>query len=60
MSTIEDALKRNKKREYPIPEKGIYATFNKLEKPSLDEGFDILYLVSIDSQSTFIVTKIQD
>ncbi len=56
-SAIEDALKRNEKRKNPIPEKGIYATFNKLEEPSLDEGFDILYCVSIDTQNNFVVNK---
>ena len=57
-STIEDALKRNEKRKQPIPEKGIYATFNKIEEQSFEEGFDILYRVTIDPQNSFVVNKI--
>jgi predicted kinase len=56
-STVEDALKRNEKRKTPIPEKGIFATINKIEKPSMDEGFDILYCVTIDTQNNFVVKK---
>ena len=59
---IEDAIKRNSGRsgKKQIPERGILATYKKLEIPSLEEGFDLLYSVHIDSSNNFVVkdTKI--
>jgi predicted kinase len=55
-SKIEDSIERNKNRigkEY-IPEVGIKGTFNKLEVPSYEEGFDELYYVELDN-GKFIV-----
>lgn len=48
-SQIQEALKRNSQRfgKENIPEVGIRGTFNKLEIPTLDEGFDELYFVEI-------------
>jgi predicted kinase len=50
-SGIEDALHRNSLRpgKENIPEIGIKGTFKKLEIPSLEEGFDELFLVEIDN-----------
>lgn len=48
-SKLADCLERNKKREKQVPKKGILATFNKIEMPSLDEGFDELNFVSIEN-----------
>ena len=47
-SRIEDALQRNATREKVIPEGGVRRTFQKIELPSRDEGFDELYYVRID------------
>ena len=46
-SRIKDCIARNALREGDarIPEKAIAATSNRLEIPSLDEGFDELYFV---------------
>lgn len=48
-SKIEDSIHRNNKRtgKAKIPEIGIKGTFNKLELPSKNEGFDELYYVQI-------------
>ncbi|MFN8670857.1 MAG: ATP-binding protein [Candidatus Sericytochromatia bacterium] len=48
-SKINDCINRNNLRDgkEKIPEKGILGIYNKLELPSLDEGFDELYYVSI-------------
>jgi predicted kinase len=48
-SNVKDAIKRNSQRsgkEY-IPEVGIRGTLNRLEIPSINEGFDVLYEVEI-------------
>lgn len=47
-SKLADCLERNNRRERQVPKKGILATFNKIEMPSLDEGFDELNFVSIE------------
>lgn len=48
-SKLEDALARNALRvgKEQIPERGIQATFNKLEAPIYDEGFHYLYTVEL-------------
>ena len=48
-SKLNDALNRNSKRigKENIPVIGIKGTFNKLEIPSFDEGFDELFCVEI-------------
>ena len=40
--------------------KGILATFNKIEMPSLDEGFDELNFVSIENGEFKISKWIED
>lgn len=48
-SKISECVERNNRREGKerIPSKAIAATYNKLEMPSYDEGFDKLYFVEI-------------
>lgn len=48
-SKLADCLERNEKRERQVPKKGVLATFNKIEMPSLEEGFDELNFVSIEN-----------
>lgn len=58
-SDFKDAIARNENRrgkEY-VPPKGIGNTYNKLEIPSYDEGFDKLYRVSIGNENNFIVEE---
>lgn len=48
-TTLRAALSRNAKRdeEQRIPDKGVRATFGKIEPPSYDEGFDEIFRVRI-------------
>lgn len=48
---------RNRKRPSAqvVPSFVLQATCNKMEKPSLDEGFDKLYSVQVGSKGTFVV-----
>lgn len=59
-SKLADCLERNKKRDRQVPKKGILATFNKIEMPSLDEGFDELNFVSIEDGDFKITKWIED
>ncbi len=49
-SKIKDCIARNSLREGTarVPDNAIAATSNKLEIPSYDEGFDVLYFVKND------------
>ncbi len=60
-SKIQPCVQRNALREGKacVPEGAIYATANKLERPSYSEGFNELYYVKNDGV-TFTVTKWQD
>lgn len=51
-SKIAEALERNSMREGKelIPEKGIKGTFNRLEMPAFEEGFDELYYVELSTE----------
>ena len=55
-SRIEDALQRNSRREGKenIPEIAVKGSFNKLEIPAFEEGFDELYYVEIDGKDFII------
>ena len=46
---VATALARNSQRSgrFKIPEKGIYGTHNRLQVPTLQEGFDQLYHVQM-------------
>ncbi len=49
-SSIETALERNAAREgkHRIPDVGVQGTYNKLELPSMQEGFDELFYVQLE------------
>ena len=55
-SKLNDALNRNSERigKENIPEIGIKGTFNKLEIPNFDEGFDELFFVEIEDNDFII------
>ena len=61
-SQINDAIERNHKREGKehVPEPAILGTYNKLELPIIEEGFDQLYYVKIDQNNQFIVEDYND
>lgn len=48
-----DALRRNRAREgrQRVPDVAIFATRKRLEPPSYDEGFDRLFVVSLDEEA---------
>lgn len=49
-ASLADALRRNGLRPESerVPEKGIIGTYKRLQLPSLAEGFDALYYVTLD------------
>ena len=57
-SKIKDALLRNSQRQGKenIPEIGIQGTFNKLEIPKIEEGFDQLFYVEL-SDNNFTIKE---
>lgn len=59
MTSLEDCLERNRTRsdDLSVAEPAIGATWKKMEKPRLDEGFDDLYVVRSD-QGDFVVEKL--
>ena len=61
-SKIKEALERNNKRTgiEKIPEIGIKGSYNNLEIPSKEEGFDTLYFVRISENNQFIIENWQD
>jgi predicted kinase len=56
-TNLKKAIERNDRREgkAKIPEKAIFAAFNKLQIPRFDEGFDELFYVSITEPDGFSV-----
>lgn len=56
-SSIEEALARNAGRppDEQIPVGGIYATYHRMEIPSLEEGYDTLFTVRIVQPGEFVV-----
>jgi predicted kinase len=61
-SSIEEAKVRNSKREGKecLPLRALLATRKKLEFPTLEEGFDKLYYVSIPGKGNFHVEEYKD
>ena len=58
----KDALRRNRLREghERVPDVAIFATRKRLEPPSYDEGFDQLYIVSLnETTQSFDVFPLQ-
>ncbi|MFW1857317.1 AAA family ATPase [Acinetobacter defluvii] len=58
---LDSTLVRNAQREGKanIPEKGVKATYKKLEVPSLDEGLDEIFKVKILRNGEFLVSSVQ-
>ena len=55
-SRVRDCMKRNEQRGLTVPQKAIACTSNSLQLPSLEEGFDELYFVSINTNNNFNIT----
>lgn len=58
---LGDALRRNAQRtgKQFVPVGGVISTFKRLQKPTLDEGFDQLQAVTIDSENRFVVSPLE-
>lgn len=56
-TTIQDAIRRNAHRmgKAVVPTRGIWGTYKRLQMPTLEEGFDTLYKVEINSENDFVV-----
>lgn len=61
-SRIQDALVRNRQRQgsAQIPDKGVIGVAGRLELPSLSEGFDKLWYVTMDGNGGFVVEEWND
>ena len=57
-TALRDAIRRNNQRrgKQKIPVPAVAGTFRKLAPPTLDEGFDALYTVTISQENKFEVT----
>ncbi len=55
-SNVKDCLERNEARAVRVPEVGILSTAAKLERPSIDEGFETLRYVRL-TESGFVVEE---
>ncbi|WP_241663932.1 hypothetical protein [Stutzerimonas nosocomialis] len=47
---------RNKARARQVPPAGLFGTLKRLQRPSLDEGFDELHRVVLEPDGQFRVT----
>lgn len=58
-SRLKDALLRNEQRagKARIPDRGVLARYHALQPPRYAEGFERLYLVTIDPQERFIIQQ---
>lgn len=57
---VEACLQRNAQRNYGVvPDKAIYGTLGRLERPQLSEGFDELFYVRI-GETGFVVEEWND
>lgn len=49
-SKVRECIERNELREMKVPAKAIAATSNKLQLPSYEEGFDLLFFAQINEE----------
>lgn len=59
-STTASAIARNRQRtgRAAIPIPGILGTFKRMEEPRLDEGYDVLYSVTLTESNVYVVEEI--
>jgi predicted kinase len=57
-TSLRDSIRRNNQREgkKKIPVAAVAGTYRKLQPPSLSEGFNALYIVTISPDGCFVVT----
>ena len=58
-AVVKEVLARNKQRtgKAVIPVPGIFGSLKRLQAPNLDEGFNALYQVSINSSNEFVISE---
>ncbi len=58
-SPLHDSFRRNRQRaaQKVIPEKGIAATYRRMQPPTPEEGFDELYNVTLSAPDVFTVQE---
>jgi len=58
-AVVKEVLARNKQRtgKAVIPAPGIFGSLKRLQPPTLDEGFDALYNVTINATNEFVITN---
>jgi predicted kinase len=58
-AVVKEVLARNKQRtgKAVIPVPGIFGSLKRLQVPTLEEGFNALYHVSIASSNEFVITE---
>lgn len=54
LSLAQNATRTGKER---VPDTALYATLKKLQPPTLEEGFDLLYTVRQDEAGNFVVAE---
>jgi predicted kinase len=61
-SKLDDCLARNAARPEGerVPDMAIVGTYNRLQLPSVDEGFDRLYYVRTTAEGEFVVEEWRD
>lgn len=59
-SRVKDCMRRNEQRGLKVPQKAIACTSRNLQLPSLEEGFDELYFVSININNQFKISPWRD
>ncbi len=59
-SRVKDCMRRNEQRGLKVPQKAIACTSRNLQLPSLEEGFDELYFVSINNNNQFKISPWRD
>ncbi len=57
---LSGSLRRNAARTglERVPDKALFATSHKLQPPTLQEGFDLLYTVSLNDTGGFVVEAV--
>jgi predicted kinase len=58
-TSLRDAIRRNNQRtrEKKIPVPGVASTFRKMQRPTMAEGFDAVYVVTISADGSFVVDR---
>ncbi len=58
-TALRDAVRRNNERpgKQRVPVPAIAGTFRKLQAPTMEEGFDAIYKVTISPEGAFIVSE---